>query len=97
MSDAIVINLPAPPSVNRTRRIDWRNHARTKEWLRQADALFLTQKRTLPPPIAGRFEITVTLRDGLRIDADNTLKAIIDVCRRFNLIADDSPRDLYRS
>lgn len=92
----ITLNLPAPLSVNRTRKIDWAAHKKTKEWLRQADALFLTQKRAIGRPIAGRFEITITLPLGSKIDADNTLKGVIDCVRRFRLVADDSPAYMRR-
>ena len=91
----IVLTLPSPLSVNRTRRIDWRNHAKTKEWLRQADAHFLMQKRGLKP-ITGPFEITITLRDGSQTDADNAAKLLIDTVRRFGLVTDDSPRFMRR-
>ena len=96
MASEITLNLPTPISVNATRRIDWRNHARTKEWLRQADALFLTQKRGLPPPITGPFEIAITLQNGSQIDADNALKLLIDFVRRVRLVTDDSPRFMKR-
>jgi hypothetical protein len=88
----IVINLPSPLSVNRTRRIDWKNYPLVKEWQRQADALFLLQKRSLPPPIQGQYGITITLEDGSRIDADNTVKLLIDTIRRYRLVVDDDPK-----
>ena len=89
----IIITLPAPLSVNRTRRIDWVNYKHVKEWQRQADALFLTQKRGLKP-ILGQHEVIITLRDGSRCDQDNVLKLLIDSLRRFGLVTDDSPRYL---
>lgn len=90
MSD-IVLDLPAPLSVNRTRRIDWKSYPKVKAWIRQADAHFLMQKRKLAPAIKGRYEIIITLRDGSAIDADNTAKLLIDTVRRFNLVSDDNP------
>jgi hypothetical protein len=92
----IVLDLPAPLSVNDTRRVDWRNYPKVKAWQRQADALFLTQKRKLGPAVAGGFEIVVTLPEGSKIDADNTIKIVIDCVRRFRLIADDSPAYMRR-
>ncbi len=92
----ITLNLPPPISVNRSRKIDWAHHKKTKEWQRQADALFLTQKRTIGRPIMGGFEITITLPLGSRIDADNTLKSVCDVVRRFRLVSDDSPAYMRR-
>jgi Holliday junction resolvase RusA-like endonuclease len=92
----IVFDLPSPLSVNRTRRIDWKNYRRVKEWQAQADAAFLSQKRKLPPPILGQYEIIITLRDGSRIDADNTVKLLCDAARRYQLVSDDSPKFMRR-
>lgn len=92
----IVLNLPAPLSVNRTRKIDWANHRKVKEWQRQADALFLMQKRGLAPPITGRYELTLTLPDGSKADLDNCCKLAIDTVRRFRLVTDDSPKFMRR-
>lgn len=92
----IVLDLPAPLSVNRTRKIDWKAYRKVKAWQADADVLFLAQKRKLPPPIAGRYELLLTLRDGSRIDADNTAKIVIDAVRRFKLVADDSPKHMRR-
>lgn len=91
------LSLPAPLSVNATRRIDWRNYPKVKAWLAEADGIFLQQKRALMPlAIKGPFEVTIVLRDGSRIDADNAIKAVIDVLRRFRLVADDRPELMRR-
>ena len=92
----IVLELPAPLSVNRTRRIDWKAYPKVKAWIKQADALFLMQKRKLAPAIKGRYEIIITLRDGSAIDADNTLKVLCDFVHRVNLVSDDSPAFMRR-
>ena len=92
----IVIDLPAPLSVNRTRRIDWRAKKRIDAWQKNADAHFLLQKRNLPAPIVGRFEILITLRDGSQTDADNAIKGVIDAVRRFRLVSDDDPKHMRR-
>jgi Holliday junction resolvase RusA-like endonuclease len=92
----VILDLPAPLSVNRTRRVDWGNYPKVKAWMRQADALFLTQKRKIGPPVSGGFEIVITLPLGSRIDADNTLKGVIDCVRRFRLVTDDSPAYMRR-
>jgi hypothetical protein len=92
----IVLELPAPLSVNRTRRIDWASYPKVKAWMLRADAMFLMQKRKLAKPIAGRYELIITLRDGSRIDADNTAKLCIDTVRRLALVEDDDPKHLRR-
>ena len=93
----IVLDLPAPLSVNRTRRIDWASKRRLAQWQRSADYAYLLKKQELNlRPITGRFEIIITLRDGSRIDADNTAKHVIDALRRFRLIPDDNPKHMRR-
>ena len=92
----IVLDLPLPLSVNKTRKIDWKSYKKTTAWLRQADAHFLMQKQRLPPPILGRFEITIMLREGCQRDADNCAKSAIDAMRRFRLISDDDPSHMRR-
>jgi Holliday junction resolvase RusA-like endonuclease len=92
----IVLFLPPPMSVNRTRKIDWRQQKSVKDWWRNAENMLLMQKRKLPPPITGRYELIVTLHEGLRMDADNGLKIICDAMRRFGLVTDDSPKYLRR-
>jgi len=92
----ITLRLPEPLSVNRTRRIDWKNYPKVKAWIKHADGLFLTQKRGLGKPITGEYEITITLRDGSLTDLDNTCKAILDVVRRFGLVTDDDPKHMKR-
>jgi Holliday junction resolvase RusA-like endonuclease len=92
----IVLDLPLPISVNESRRIDWRTHKKVRDWTKQADALFLMQKRRLGSPIAGRFEVTITLPESCPLDADNCVKLPIDVLRRFGLITNDSPKFMRR-
>jgi hypothetical protein len=92
----IVLSLPAPISVNRTRRIDWRAHRTVSTWQSSADGWFLSQKRSLPPAIVGPYELTLTLAEGSRIDADNACKLVIDAVRRFRLVTDDNPKHMRR-
>ena len=92
----IVLDLPPPLSVNRTRKIDWKAYPKVKEWIRQADFMFLTQKRSIPPVITGRYEIILTLSDNVLIDIDNTPKLVIDTVRRFRLVPDDNPNYLRK-
>lgn len=93
----ILLDLPAPLSVNRTRRIDWRYKKRVDAWQADADAHFLTQKQKLAgAKIGGRFELTITLPDGSAIDADNAIKGVIDTIRRFGLVPDDAPKFMRR-
>jgi Holliday junction resolvase RusA-like endonuclease len=95
---AVVLDLPAPLSVNRTRRIDYRSMPAVHEWKRQADALFLIQKRKLRinPTIRGPFEATITISSSSRIDLDNGVKLLIDAAREYGLVPDDRPQYLRK-
>jgi hypothetical protein len=55
MTGDIVLDLPVPPSVNRTRRVDWRSMARRRKWESAADTLALLNGKHRK--ITGRFEI----------------------------------------
>lgn len=87
----IVLDLPAPPSVNRTRKIDWAHAAKHKEWVRCADQTLLAARALKGrPKIPGPYELLIILsEDHTRIDADNGLKAIIDYLRRIEVVVDD--------
>jgi hypothetical protein len=90
--DPIILDLPVPPSVNKTRKINWRAASASTRWIAAADALVMSQGR-LPPAIFGPWEMLVTMSaDHWLIDPDNGLKFLIDYCRRLDLIENDSPR-----
>ncbi len=91
----IVLDLPAPLSVNRTRRIDWAAKPKIGRWIKAADALVMSQGR-LPKRMHGRFQVTVTLPEGSGLDLDNTPKQVIDYLRRLDLIENDSPAHMRR-
>lgn len=97
----IVLDLPAPPSVNRTRKIDWKGKRQLIAWGNVADGYVLAAKgRTISPlrlVKVPRFELLVTMSElHTRIDLDNGLKALIDYLRRIELIEDDSPKHMRR-
>lgn len=92
----IVLDLPAPPSVNRTRKIDWKAGRKFKGWTRRADVLVLASRcRTRDPQahhIPGRYELSITLSEAhTKIDLDNGIKWLIDYLRRIEAVQDDSP------
>lgn len=91
----IALNLPPPPSVNKTRRNHGKGQARLKKWHQSADMLVLSQGR-LPKPIPGQFEATIILAETCRLDLDNGVKHVIDYARRLNLITDDNKNYLRR-
>ncbi len=94
MTGDCTLDVPVPPSVNRTRRVDWRGHRQMVEWRRQAGLglIELGQFRGRPQGI-GRYELTITLDEAqCALDPDNTAKAAADFLKSINVITDDSPR-----
>ena len=89
------INLPCPPSVNamyynRRRGGGGRGRiksAKYRDWLRDADAYLMVQKRRLVP-ITGPYEVRIIVPRG-RPDLDNLNKAVIDFLVSRELTPDD--------
>lgn len=97
----IILDLPAPPSVNRTRKVDWRAGRKFAGWTRAADALVLAAKTRQRDPIKltriSRFDLHITISENhTKIDLDNGIKWLIDYLRRIELIEDDGPKHLRR-
>lgn len=90
----ITLDLPAPPSVNRTRKIDFSSLRLVNAWKQSADALVMASRKPGElRRIEGQFELSVTMSDAhTRADLDNGLKSIIDYLRRIRVIEDDSPK-----
>lgn len=92
----IVVCVPVPPSVNKTRKVDWRTRSVSDAWTKQADMMMFRAGR-LPKPITGSFEIKITLDEATcRADLDNLPKIAIDYLRRLKLITNDSPKYMRR-
>ncbi|SRR5258708_1119766 len=92
---AVVLDLPVPPSINRTRKLDLRNLAKLNAWKSAADNLLLAQRYRVQT--AERFELHITLSEAhTKADMDNVLKNLIDYLRRIEAIRDDSPRHLRK-
>lgn len=89
----IVLDLPAPPSVNRLRKIDWDGWNVARNWRNRADPMVLwnrSKRRGQPIAIKGKVELDITISEGhTGIDADNGLKILIDYLRRIGAIEDD--------
>lgn len=99
--EGIVLDLPPPPSVNRTRQVNWAARSKVRAWTNVADGYVLAAKGRQVRPLVltkiPKFELTVILSEHhTRIDADNGLKALIDYLRRIELIEDDSYKHMRR-
>lgn len=97
----IVVDLPVPPSVNRTRRIDWTAKRSVEAWKNVCDSYVMAAKARKISPLKlvtiEKFELIVTLSEQhTKIDLDNGIKALIDYLRRINLIKDDSKACMRR-
>ena len=96
------VNLPCPPSVNRTRRKDNAGARLLQKFYKAADMHVLAQRgRTCAPlpigRIKGPFEAHIIISDKLtNIDLDNGVKAILDYAVRIELVPDDGPKYLRR-
>jgi hypothetical protein len=92
----IILHLPWPPSVNSANNYGSKGYYPSKEkqaFVRDAGALFLTQKRALSgQKIEGPFTYHLTLNRSLRhplADGDNRGKYPLDCAQKFGLIAND--------
>jgi Holliday junction resolvase RusA-like endonuclease len=91
----IVLDLPRPPSVNRTRRLDKSALPKIAAWTRTADAMTTAawSGGRRPKHVLNRFEVIIVLPETTTsADLDNTPKKIIDYAKRLGLIVDDGPK-----
>ena len=91
----MVIDLPTPPSVNRTRRVDWAGETKRREWYRQADVMVLKQ-RVMSQKMTGPFQVRIVIPEKGRLDPDNYFKVLLDYLRRVELIPGDSRKYVKR-
>ena len=98
----VVLDLPAPPSVNRVRKIDWRMAKKFQGWTRSANALVLAAKMRQRDPIKIcnrllRFEVHIVLSEHhTKIDLDNGVKWLVDYLKKIEVIFDDGPQHMRR-
>jgi Holliday junction resolvase RusA-like endonuclease len=93
----IVLDLPVPPSVNKTRKLRPAGVVILAKWKDAADKFVLAQRARQPRKISGGFELIVTFSEQhTGMDLDNGLKALIDYLRRIDAIQDDAQKYLRR-
>jgi len=93
----LTFDLPTPPSLNVTRRIDWEGYKKANLWKDRANARLILQKiKPHQVKMTGAFECRILVSEKHRIDFDNTPKVVLDYLRRVELIPDDAPRYLRR-
>lgn len=92
-----VLLLPPPPSVNRTRKIDWKGQQKLEAWKDRADELVMVAGGLRKfPKMPDKFEAHILLDNSLTLDGDNACKAILDYAKRLILIKDDGPKYLRK-
>jgi hypothetical protein len=95
----IVLDIPVPPSVNRTRKINWREHKKYEKWRFDAGFHLVAngQFRAIKNLRLTRYELTVTLDEKqCKLDPDNPIKAASDLLKYLGAIVDDAPRHARR-
>lgn len=89
-----VLDVPVPPSVNKTRRINWAAMPKLDAWKKHADGLLMSSgqfKRA--HRFTGPFDLTIVLDEAkCALDADNPVKVAVDYLRRIELIQNDDKR-----
>ena len=92
----VVLHLPWPPSVNDANKFSRRGYYPSddkKNFFREANSLFLTQKRSLSgQKVAGPFTYHLVLNRSQRgplMDGDNRAKYPLDCAQKFGLIEND--------
>jgi len=96
----MILDLPFPPSVNRTRKLDFSSLRVVNAWKNVANAYVMAAKSRKDSPLklakVSRFELHIVMSERSRADLDNGLKALIDYLRKIELIEDDSPKHMRR-
>ena len=92
----ITLDVPVPPSVNVTRRIDHAGQRAVKNWKKNADnhliqsSQYRRARTALGGKAANKFMIVVTLDETQTgIDLDNAIKVTLDYLKSRELIVDD--------
>jgi hypothetical protein len=95
MNDFTLI-MPIPPSVNRTRRVDWRGNKARKQFYLRCD-LFLSAYGPQPLPfrlIKGPYELDILIPMSSRLDLNNHDKVMVDYLVEREFVRGDSQKYL---
>lgn len=91
----VVLDIPCPPSVNETRRVNRASLGKVNDWKMSADATIMASGQyrfARQNPVGERFELTIIFSEDSRLDLDNGIKSAIDYLRRIELIKNDSKK-----
>ncbi len=93
-----VLDVPVPPSVNSTRRVNKAGLRELSHWKKRAGMMLIAsgQYRRATKDTA-RFEVTIVLCETLcRLDLDNTVKHAIDYLRELRVVTNDGPKQMRK-
>jgi Holliday junction resolvase RusA-like endonuclease len=93
-----ILDIPVPPSVNTTRRINRAAQGIHSAWEHQCDVILMASGQfRAATKFPGPFELDITLDEQeCGKDLDNPTKHAVDYLRRIELITDDSPQYFRR-
>lgn len=96
---AVMLDLPVPPSVNKTRRYDMASTRLVLAWKDRAEPLILAAKTSALNPLRlakiKRFEIAIIVsEDHTEMDLDNGIKTLIDYLKTLGVIRDDAKKNM---
>jgi crossover junction endodeoxyribonuclease RusA len=88
----VTVSLPVPPSVNGAyRNVAGRGRVKSRSykiWLRNADAIYLSQKREIKP-VTGPCDLYIKIPASTRGDVSNRIKAVEDYLVSREITGDD--------
>lgn len=91
----VVLDLPVPPSVNKTRRLDDAGRALTAKWRTLAHGVLMAAGFRRQPTRIPRFGLWITVSEShTEQDLDNPLKNLIDYLRLIEVIENDAKRNM---
>lgn len=98
-ADQVMLDLPVPPSVNKTRRYDMAATKLVQRWKDLAQPLVLAAKTSAANPLKmsriDRFELAIVVsEDHTNMDLDNGIKTLIDYLKTIGVIKNDAPKNL---
>lgn len=93
-----MLDVPVPPSVNSTRRVNKAGLRELSQWKKRAGMMLIAsgQFRRAHKGL-DRFEVTIVLCETLcRLDLDNTVKHAIDYLRELRIVTNDGPKQMRK-
>lgn len=99
LGDDVMLDLPVPPSVNKTRRYDMASTKLVCAWKDRAEPMVLAAKTSAINPLRlsriKRFEVAIIVsEDHTEMDLDNGIKTLIDYLKTIGVIRDDAKKNM---